>query len=39
MYVDYMGWTLDFTGIQMLLTMKHIMYAFDIYDGTLPESV
>jgi len=39
MYVDYMGWTLDFTGIQMLLTMKHIMFAFDVYDGTLPESV
>lgn len=38
MYVDYMGWTLDFTGIQMLLTMKHIMFAFDVYDGTLPES-
>jgi lysophospholipid acyltransferase len=35
MSVDYMGWSLDFTGPQMILTMKLSMYAFDVYDGTL----
>lgn len=32
MYVDYLGWTLDFTGPQMLLTMKFTFYAFDMHD-------
>jgi len=36
LYVDYLGWTLDFTGIQMLLTIRLSSYGFDIYDGTLP---
>eukprot|EP00612_Vaucheria_litorea_P000872 CAMPEP_0171452384 /NCGR_PEP_ID=MMETSP0945-20130129/512_1 /TAXON_ID=109269 /ORGANISM="Vaucheria litorea, Strain CCMP2940" /LENGTH=470 /DNA_ID=CAMNT_0011977037 /DNA_START=40 /DNA_END=1449 /DNA_ORIENTATION=- len=33
MYVNYMGWTLDFTGPQMLITMKLSMLAYNIYDG------
>lgn len=32
MYVDYLGWTLDFTGPQMLLTIKFTLYAFDMND-------
>ena len=39
MSVDYMGWSLDFTGPQMILTMKLSMYAFDVYDGTLKKEV
>lgn len=34
-YVDYMGWTLDFTGPQMLLTIKLTTMAFNLYDGTV----
>ncbi|CCI43023.1 unnamed protein product [Albugo candida] len=33
LYVDYMGWTLDFTGPQMLLTMKLTSLAFNYSDG------
>ncbi|CAM9836940.1 unnamed protein product, partial [Chrysoparadoxa australica] len=33
MYVDYMGWSLDFTGPQMILVMKLSSMAFNIYDG------
>jgi len=36
MQVDYMGYTLDFTGPQMLLTLKLTTFAFDYLDGTLP---
>ncbi|XP_049850748.1 uncharacterized protein LOC126323792 isoform X1 [Schistocerca gregaria] len=32
MYVDYLGWSIDFTGTQMLLTIKFVMYAFDYQD-------
>lgn len=32
MYVDYLGWSLDFTGPQMLLTLKFTFYAFDLND-------
>lgn len=32
MYTDYLGWTLDFTGPLMLLTIKFTAYAFDTYD-------
>jgi len=35
MYVDYLGWTLDFTGPQMLLTIKFTLYAFDTHDRHL----
>ena len=33
MYTDYMGWTMDFTGPQMLLTIKLTTFAFDYVDG------
>eukprot|EP01113_Clastostelium_recurvatum_P030996 TRINITY_DN3823_c0_g1_i3.p1 TRINITY_DN3823_c0_g1~~TRINITY_DN3823_c0_g1_i3.p1 ORF type:complete len:409 (-),score=88.84 TRINITY_DN3823_c0_g1_i3:104-1330(-) len=33
MYTDYMGWTLDFTGSQMVLTLKLTSMAFNYYDG------
>lgn len=39
MYTDYMGWTMDFTGPQMVLTIKLIMFAFDFHDGFIPEKV
>lgn len=35
MYIDYLGWTLDFTGPQMLLTIKFTFYAFDVHDYRL----
>lgn len=38
MYTDYMGYTLDFTGPQMLLTLKLTTFAFDYSDGQLPEA-
>lgn len=34
-YVDYMGWTLDFTGPQMLLTIKLTSFAYSHFDGTV----
>jgi len=34
-YVDYMGWSLDFTGPQMLLTIKLTSMAYAVYDGTV----
>lgn len=34
-YVDYMGWSLDFTGPQMLLTIKLTSMAYSLYDGTV----
>jgi len=33
MYNDYMGWSMDFTGPQMILTIKLITFAFDYHDG------
>jgi len=36
MYDDYMGYTLDFTGPQMLLTLKLTTFALDYYDGQQP---
>lgn len=33
MYSDYLGWTLDFTGPQMILTQKLTAMAWNIYDG------
>jgi hypothetical protein len=32
-YTNYLGWDLDFTGGQMVLTMKVWMIAFNLYDG------
>lgn len=32
-YINYLGWDLDFTGSQMVLTMKLYMLAFNLYDG------
>lgn len=36
MWDDYMGYALDFTGPQMLLTLKLTTMAVDLYDGTKP---
>lgn len=33
MWVDYMGWTMDSTGSQMLLVIKLTSFAFNWYDG------
>ena len=35
MFVDYASWTMDFTGPQMVLTMKFTSIAFNLYDGTV----
>jgi len=32
-YINYLGWDLDFTGTQMVLTQKLHMIAFNLYDG------
>eukprot|EP00560_Eucampia_antarctica_P001948 CAMPEP_0197831920 /NCGR_PEP_ID=MMETSP1437-20131217/12728_1 /TAXON_ID=49252 ORGANISM="Eucampia antarctica, Strain CCMP1452" /NCGR_SAMPLE_ID=MMETSP1437 /ASSEMBLY_ACC=CAM_ASM_001096 /LENGTH=472 /DNA_ID=CAMNT_0043435053 /DNA_START=74 /DNA_END=1489 /DNA_ORIENTATION=- len=32
-YINYLGWDLDFTGTQMVLTQKLYMLAYNIYDG------
>lgn len=32
-FVNYLGWDLDFTGSQMVLTMKLYAFAFNLYDG------
>jgi hypothetical protein len=34
-YVNYLGWDLDFTGTQMVLTMKLYMIGYNLYDGEL----
>ena len=34
-YINYLGWDLDFTGAQMVLTMKLYSIAFNLYDGEL----
>ncbi|KAL9651043.1 hypothetical protein ABK040_012787 [Willaertia magna] len=33
MSTNYLGWTLDFTGLQMLITLKIISVTFNVYDG------
>jgi len=38
LYVDYLGWTLDFTGAQMVLTIKMTSIAYNIFDGSEAES-
>jgi len=34
-YVNYLGYDLDFTGSQMVITQKLYMMAFNLYDGEL----
>ena len=34
-YVNYLGWDLDFTGTQMVLTQKLYMMAYNLYDGEI----
>lgn len=34
-YVNYLGWDLDFTGCQMVLTQKLYMIGFNLYDGEI----
>lgn len=34
-YINYLGWDLDFTGTQMVLTQKLYMIGFNLYDGEL----
>lgn len=38
LYVDYMGWTLDFTGPQMLLVIKLSSFAYNYYDGVVDKT-
>ncbi len=33
MHFDFMGYSADFTGPQMVITMKLTQFAFQIYDG------
>lgn len=35
MYIDYMGWHLDFTTPQMILTIKLTSFAFAYADGNI----
>lgn len=39
LYTDYMGWTLDFTGPQMLLTLKLTSIGWNYYDGVANKNV
>lgn len=34
-YVNYLGWDMDFTGAQMVLTQKLYMMAYNLHDGDL----
>lgn len=34
-YINYMGWDLDFTGAQMVVTIKLYSMAWNLYDGEL----
>jgi lysophospholipid acyltransferase len=38
MSVDYMGWTMDFTGAQMILTLKLSALAMNLRDGRAEKS-
>lgn len=33
MYIDYMGWTMDFTGAQMVAAIRCTLTAFNVADG------
>nr|CAG4718465.1 unnamed protein product [Naegleria fowleri] len=35
MLTDYLGWKLDFTGLQMLITLKCVAVAWNLHDGIL----
>ncbi|RHY19658.1 hypothetical protein DYB30_004269 [Aphanomyces astaci] len=35
LYVDYMGWSLDITGPQMLLVIKLTAFAYNYFDGVV----
>lgn len=35
-YEDYLGWTLDYTGPQMILTLKLTSIAYNLKDGLVP---
>ncbi|EGC40111.1 hypothetical protein DICPUDRAFT_52171 [Dictyostelium purpureum] len=37
-WTDYMGWTLDFTGPQMILTLKLTSFAWNLSDGSKPDN-
>ncbi|OQR86312.1 lysophospholipid acyltransferase [Achlya hypogyna] len=37
-YVDYLGWSLDFTGPQMLLVIKLTSFAYNVYDGAVTDT-
>lgn len=39
LYVDYLGWSLDFTGPQMILTIKLSSFAYNVYDGVVDSDV
>lgn len=34
-YINYLGWDLDFTGTQMVLTQKLYMIGYNLYDGEI----
>jgi len=34
-YINYLGWDMDFTGSQMVLTQKLYMIGYNLYDGEL----
>ena len=38
MYVDYMGWSVDFTIVQMVLTLKMCAIACNVQDGHYPST-
>ncbi|DAZ98022.1 TPA: hypothetical protein N0F65_004512 [Lagenidium giganteum] len=38
MLTDYMGWSMDSTGSQMLLLIKLTSFGFNVYDGMVPAS-
>jgi hypothetical protein len=33
MHIDYLGWAVDLTGPQMILTIRLMAFAFNLYDG------
>lgn len=37
MATDYLGWSIDFSALQMLATLKIISVAFNVYDGKKAE--
>eukprot|EP00003_Mantamonas_plastica_P006565 TRINITY_DN1538_c0_g1_i1.p2 TRINITY_DN1538_c0_g1~~TRINITY_DN1538_c0_g1_i1.p2 ORF type:complete len:458 (+),score=121.13 TRINITY_DN1538_c0_g1_i1:636-2009(+) len=37
-YTDYMGWSMDFTGPQMIITIKLTTFAYNYHDGQLSDA-